>query len=194
MALTPTAERLTGPLVLMFGASRNGIERIGTSVAWMPGMAEPETKAKKSSSKLIVIVALGAALASGIGGGFFLGSSRAEPKHAEEPEEVGDASAHPRPIVDLDPFIVNLAEKEQIIYLKCKSSVELASEAKREVVEARRVKLRHEMLLYLSGLRLSDTFGVENKKKIQSEMLGICESVLGKGAVTAIYLSEFVTQ
>lgn len=120
-------------------------------------------------------------------------------------EEVGQSEAEAAPVgeggeaesslVTLSPFVVNLDDDTgEMHYLKCTVAVQLSTPAHAKAFETAVPKTRNALLFYLSSLKVGDTQGLENKKKILERLRSEVRESAGKGAVADVYLTEFVIQ
>ncbi len=98
------------------------------------------------------------------------------------------------PVVGLDPFVVNLDEPGSARYLKITVQAELANAAAVRVFEKSKQLIRDQMLRYLSGLKVADTLGPENKDTIRSALEGAVADVIGEARVHRMIFAEFVVQ
>ena len=148
-------------------------------------VAAAGTSKKKPILLLLVVAAAGGAY-------FFMRGGEADA--GTEASHTEGAVATKEATVELDPFVVNLNEPGELRYLKCRVALELRGEKAKADVAALDKRLRHTALLYLSSLRLAETFGVENKERIQEGLLERFRSILGETSIEALYLTEFVIQ
>ena len=162
---------------------------------------------KKSSMKLIII-GVAVLLAVGGGGAFawfkFLAPHKVEAKTTEaksseahgveaKPGEPGAATAKIGPILDLDPFIVNLADTEPR-FLKVTIKLELdGAPAKAEVTE-RIPQVRDALLILLSSKETQMLKPTAGKLQLRDEILQRINSLLSTGQARNAYFTEFVVQ
>jgi flagellar FliL protein len=152
--------------------------------------APPAKKGKMVWVVLLVVVAGGAAggtyLFVGRGGGGGGGGEKGEAR-------AGKPSRHAGPTLPLETFIVNLNDPGGNRYLKATIELETATPPTEET-KLYVPRLRDQILLYLSELKLADALKVETKAAIKKKVIELGNSVLGKGAVRAVYFKEFVMQ
>jgi len=162
---------------------------------------------KKSSMKLMII-GVAVLLAVGGGGAFawfkFLAPHKVEAKTTEaksseahggeaKPGEPGAATAKIGPILDLDPFIVNLADTEPR-FLKVTIKLELdGAPAKAEVTE-RIPQVRDALLILLSSKETQNLKPTAGKLQLRDEILQRINSLLSTGQARNAYFTEFVVQ
>ncbi|MCS6912297.1 MAG: flagellar basal body-associated FliL family protein [Myxococcales bacterium] len=95
-------------------------------------------------------------------------------------------------IIKIDPLIANLDEGDQIRYLKLTLQLEVTAEAQQRI-QAALPRVRHEALLYMAGLHLSDVQGLVGKQRVHRELQRRIADALG-GGLRRIYFDEFVVQ
>jgi flagellar FliL protein len=149
---------------------------------------------KKSPVMLIAIV--GAVVVVGGGAAFFLLSGGDEAT-AETSGGDGDETSSgdmPGPIVELQPFVVNLIDTERARYLKVGVSLELRDEAAKVRYDARKIQARHVVLMTLSSLAYEETHDVDDRNRLRQRLHGQLEEVVGARNVKAVFFTDFVTQ
>jgi flagellar FliL protein len=163
-------------------------------------------KAKRSPMILVAIAVAGAAVLGGVGGAFLMkGGKSAEERAADvgpaKPPEAGDhvgppASTRARDagtILELDQFIVNLADTPEIRYLKVSIMLELTVGRNAEVMD-RMPQIRDSLLILLSSKTSDAIRSVEGKMELREEIVQRVNAVLGANVVTAAYFTDFVAQ
>jgi flagellar FliL protein len=172
-----------------------------------------EAKPKKKSKLLLIIIAAVILLAGGGGGFYFWNRSvqakaaSAEAAKAEKEEkshakkETGGKFALPeddevKNVVELQPFIVNLADAEQARYLRMSVSVGLGEEGGGEEKPDNlfMTRVKNAMLSVLSVKKSSDVLTVEGKQKLREELLEAAQAASDKPKVHAIYITDFIVQ
>ncbi len=98
------------------------------------------------------------------------------------------------PVVPIDPFVVNLNEPGSARYLKVTMQAELANGAAVKMFEKSKQLIRDEMLRYLSGLKVADTLGPENKDNIREDLEAAVADVIGESRLHRMIFAEFVVQ
>ena len=171
------------------------------------GGEEPIKVPKKS--KLPLIIGAVAVVAGGAGAYMFLKPGHKEAAATEEHGEKekpkkaaashggghgGEGESEGASIVAMAPFVVNLADEDQVSYLKCTIALDLADKDLAASLEKRSPPIRNAVILYLSSLTLAETRGIQNKQKIISELTTRIGEILGKDSVLKVYLNEFVIQ
>jgi len=117
---------------------------------------------------------------------------QAEHQEKSEAEPAGPEVAGP--VVQLDPYVVNLDEPGSSRYVKVTVQVELVKHEAEESIEKSKQLIRDMFLSHLSGLKLADCLGTAAKEKLREELLKKLTSVVGGGKVRRLFFSEFVVQ
>lgn len=94
--------------------------------------------------------------------------------------------------IKMDPLVANLDEGDQLRYLKISLQIEVVPEAQQRAQQSL-PKARHDALMYMSGLHLSDTQGLLGKQRIHRELQRRIADAIG-GGMKRIYFDEFVVQ
>ncbi len=165
---------------------------------------------KKSPLKLIIIIVVALALLGGggfFGWKFFLASDEeAVEETAESGEAGGDKAGEkgeegkkgptiPGTVLDLDPFIVNLADPAGKRYLKLKLAIDAKDEKLKQEIQMRIPQIRDSILLLLTSKSYADIAPVAGKIRLRNEILKIINrSLMGVGSVHGVYFTEFVVQ
>mgnify|MGYP000380354142 CR=1 FL=1 len=168
---------------------------------------------KKSPLKLIIIIVLALVI---LGGGGFFGwqffmagdeeaaqetaesgeaGEKAEGKAGEKGEGEKKGPTIPGTVLDLQPFIVNLADPAGKRYLKLKLAIDAKDEKLKQEIEVRVPQIRDSILLLLTSKSYADIAPVAGKIRLRNEILKIINrSLTGVGSVHAVYFTEFVVQ
>lgn len=186
----------------------------------------PDATEKKSGKKFLIIGILAVLLLGGAGGGFYFwktsanaaegestkkkGSKKSESNSEEDEsgEESGkkskdDALSTSLPndedvkaIVELPPFIVNLADTEQARYLRMTVSLGVeGEEGKSEKPDQLFItRVRNTMLAVLSEKKSDEILSVEGKAKLRKELLEAAQAASEEPKVHAIYITDFIVQ
>jgi flagellar FliL protein len=144
-----------------------------------------EAPAKKGSKKLlIIIVAVVLLLVVGGGAAFFLMKKRgvdedsadaedgAPKAHAAAPaEHKKDAHKNPPTFVPLDPFVVNLADRDRERYAQIGLTLEVDDPHVADDLKAYMPAIRNAILMILSHKTSEDLLSREGKEKLAAEIL-----------------------
>ncbi len=172
---------------------------------------DESTKPKKKGKKLLLIVGLLIVLLIGGGGGFYFWSrathvqakgaetGHKEEKHAAKKED-GEKFSLPedgevKSVVELPPFIVNLADAEQARYLRLTVSVGIGDEGGEEKPDSLFLtRVKNAMLSVLTTKTSNDVLTVEGKQKLRQELLQAAQAASEEPKVEAIYITDFIVQ
>jgi len=154
--------------------------------------AVPATPAKGSKKKLIVIAAVLAVLLAGGGGAaYFMMKKRAAEAAAAAEDGVDAASdkheehsakadlKHAPAFVPLDPFTVNLADREAERYAQVGMTLELADAKAGDLLKAYMPAIRNNILLVLAGKTAGQLMEHDGKVQLASEVRAAALKPLG---------------
>lgn len=163
----------------------------------------------------MVIIIVAATLVLGIGAAFAIfkltsgghGAEEAktdasEPKaesHGEAgPKTEGKAGAvkasSPGVMFDVEPFIVNLADAQEVRYLKLTVKLEMDNQEGADALTARIPQVRDTILVLLTSKDSSSIRSTQGKFQLRDEITQRVNSLLPKPAVHTAYFTEFVVQ
>lgn len=98
-------------------------------------------------------------------------------------------------VVELPPFIVNLADNDQARYLRMTVSLGVAGEGEAEKPDQLfMTRVRNAMLAVLSEKTSEQILTVEGKAKLRKELLHAAEAASEEPEVKAIYITDFIVQ
>lgn len=155
-----------------------------------PDPTPPAPKRKKRKILLILVVCL--FLAGGGGLAFLVllddpGISGTSPESAH--------SAHSEGVImSLQPFLVNLADRETRRYLKLKVELEVGQEANVKELEKSVVRIRDAMILLLSSKNYADISTLEGKHQLKKDIVQKLAAIPGGKQVRGVFFTEFVAQ
>jgi flagellar FliL protein len=117
-----------------------------------------------------------------------------EEKKAEHGEE-GAASPGPLgKIFPLEPFVVNISDRDRDRFLKLKTEIELSSNDVAAELEQRLPQIRDLIISLLGAKSFDEVRTIEGKNFLREEMLLRINSLLVTGKAKAVYFTEFVVQ
>lgn len=155
-----------------------------------PAAAPAEGEApKKGNKKLIIIGAAVAVLLAGGGGAFFMMKKKADAeaaaaaegedgeaehapaaKQAKKPEHGKEEHKGPPTFVPLDPFIVNLADKDTERFAQVGVSLQVDDAHLAEEMKGYMPAIRNAVLLILSHKTSAELLSIEGKQKLAEEI------------------------
>jgi flagellar FliL protein len=94
----------------------------------------------------------------------------------------------------LEPFIVNIVDRERDRFLKLKTEIELADPAVSAELEQRLPQIRDLIIGLLGSKSFEDVRTIEGKNFLREEMLLRINSLLVTGKARRVYFTEFVVQ
>ena len=154
-----------------------------------------------SNKILIILIGVLLVLMVGLGGGLFMMWNKIATLDAQNTTEEGEESDEEvaverplGPILALDTFIVNLADKGGNRYLRITMDLELDKVELEEEVKKRLPQIRDAILMILPTKRFEDISSVAGKTVLRDEIQDRINGFLALGTVTNIYFKEFVVQ
>ena len=145
------------------------------------GAAAPVAPGKKGKKKLIVIVAAALVLALGLGGGTVVYLKKKAHAAAEaEAEEGGGEAAHaaakpdlhtPPTYLPLDPFIVNLADKQADRYAQIGIVLEVESTTFADQLRGYMPAVRNAILMVITKKTSRDLLDGDGKEMLAQEIM-----------------------
>ena len=112
-------------------------------------------------------------------------------KSANEGEQSGSAMG---PVYPISPFVINLAGSGGKRFLRIKMELELKDQKTLEQVHAQFPRVKDNLLTILSSKKFEDISTIEGKKALRAEIAATIDTLLSKGAVTNVYLTDFVVE
>jgi len=167
-------------------------------------MADKETSAdagaEKKSKKMLIIIAAAVILLGGGAAAFFLlkgDDSKAAATSAPEAAPVASttsATGAIGPMVEIEPFIINILDEEGTRYLKAAITLEANNELAVEEITQRMPQIRDAILLLVGNKTFSELADLQGKLQLRSELRERLNKILTGGRVQKIYFTEFVVQ
>lgn len=168
-------------------------------------MADKETSAeagveKKSKKMLIIIIAAVVVLLGGGAAAFFLLKGDDPEAAATSAPEAAPTAAAPGtagaigPMVEIEPFIINILDNEGTRYLKAAITLEANNEPVVEEITQRMPQIRDAILLLVGNKTFGELADLQGKLQLRSEIRERLNKILTGGRVQKIYFTEFVVQ
>jgi flagellar FliL protein len=150
--------------------------------------------APKSSKKKLVVMAVGALLVVGLGGGAAWYFTQGKPEGA--PHKA--AKAEPPEYVPIEAFTVNLQPENGDQYLQIAFTLQVQNQKEGELIKANMAKVRSRVLLLLSGKKASEISSVEGKHQLATEIIAaLKQPFVDKGEpqqITDVLYTAFIIQ
>jgi flagellar FliL protein len=153
--------------------------------------------AKAGSGKKIMMLGLVGVLLLGGGGGaawFFMGGEKEEEsKHAKDTHE-GEYAEELGPVVELDPFLLNLADRDEQRFLKVSIKLELDRPEEETDYPKKVPAIRDALLVLLSSKESQLLRTVNGKRRIREEIMIRVNGVMSKGKIANVFFTDFIIQ
>ncbi len=153
--------------------------------------ANETAKPKRSLKKILILAFVGLLLVGGGLGAYILLSD--DPPAAKEAQASHGPSKH-AVTMPLDPFLVNLADKESRRYLKLKVELEVDSEGSAKELEKSLPRIRDALILLLSSKTYLDLSTYDGKQQLKQEIKQRVTALPNGSKVTEVFFTEFVAQ
>ena len=168
-------------------------------------MADAEGKGEDSvkggMNKKLVLMGLLGLLVVGGGAGFFLMSGgekkvKSEDVHAEAEAEA-EQEADPGfigPVIDLEPFVLNLADRDQLRYLKVAIKLQLDRPQEETDFTVKLPAIRDALLVLLTSKESRSLRTVDGKMLVRDEIGGRVNTIMKKGKIRQVFFTDFIIQ
>ena len=170
-------------------------------------MAEEENEeggGAKSSKKFIIMIVLAVAVLAGGGGAAWFMMGSGEEEEGKDTHAKADKKGHddedeehqeePGPVVDLDSFLLNLADRDGQRYLKMTIKLELDRPEAETDFAAKVPAIRDSLLVLLSSKESHLLKTANGKRRIRDEILARANRAMKKGKVSNVFFTDFVIQ
>jgi flagellar FliL protein len=94
----------------------------------------------------------------------------------------------------LEPFLVNLADKESRRYLKLKVELEVNNEESAKELEKSMPRIRDALILLLSSKTYLDLASYQGKQQLKQEIKQKITALPGGNKISDVFFTEFVAQ
>ncbi len=152
---------------------------------------EEKTKPKRSLKKILIIAVLGLLLS--VGGLVAYVMVTDEPPVGKEAQASQIPSKH-AVNMPLEPFLVNLADKESRRYLKLKVELEVNNEETVKELEKSMPRMRDALILLLSSKTYLDLSSYQGKQQLKQEIKQKVTALPGGNKISDVFFTEFVAQ
>lgn len=168
-------------------------------------MADKETSTeagaeKKSKKMLFIIIAAAVLLLGGGAAAFFLLKGDDPNAAAPQAPDAAPTTTSPSaagaigPMVEIEPFIINILDEEGTRYLKAAITLEANNEPVVEEITQRMPQIRDAILLLVGNKTFGELADLQGKLQLRSEIRERLNKILTGGRVQKIYFTEFVVQ
>jgi len=150
------------------------------------------------NKKLLLIVLLGLLVVGGGAGFFFMSGGESEKKaNAEGAHAETDAEPDPKvagPVLDLDPFVLNLADRDQLRYLKVSIKLQLDRPQEETDFTDKLPAIRDALLVLLTSKESRSLRTIDGKMLVRDEIGGRINTIMKKGKIQQVFFTEFIIQ
>lgn len=120
-----------------------------------------------------------------------------EPEHKSKKSDGAQDDSKVKQVIELQPFIVNLADKGEARYLRLTVNVGIGGEE--EGKEAKpdplfTTRIRNAMLAVLTSKTSDEILTTEGKNTLRKELLRVARKASAEPEVQAIYITDFIVQ
>ena len=156
----------------------------------------PEAAEGGSKKKLIIIGAVTLVLLIGIGIGAFLylGGDKETKSPEQEQAEMENKGKAVGPMVNIDPFIVNILDQEENRYLKAAITIEVDNDLAAMEITERMPQIKDAILLLMGNKSFSELNDLQGKLQLRAELINRVNGILVKGKVKRVFFTDFVVQ
>lgn len=106
----------------------------------------------------------------------------------------GGSAGAPSATFKLDPFVVNIADRDRDRYLKVTAELEMSSPEVRQELDHRLPEIRDLLISLLGSKSFEEVRTIEGKNFLREEMLLRINSLLATGQAKRVFFTEFVVQ
>ncbi|MFQ5509013.1 MAG: flagellar basal body-associated protein FliL [Leptospirillia bacterium] len=154
-----------------------------------------DTPTKGRSKLKLIVLGVGLLVILGGGAGAYLMLGGGEEDAQASAEAKSEALAEAAINMELDPFLVNLADMGGKHYLKTTLTLEVSDEQVVAWVKGHLPRVRDNILMLLSSKESKELLTADGKFQLRDEVLkSVNELLRNKGRADAVYLTEFVVQ
>ncbi len=153
--------------------------------------APEESGSKKKTYLIIAVISLVVLLAAGVGTYLYLDRSESGDNPAREAGRGGGAIG---PMVNIEPFVINIRDDRDARYLKAAMTLEVDSPRTVTEVIGRMPQLRDAILLLVGNKSYDELRDLQGKLQLRTELAVRLNELLQTGQVKRIYFTDFVVQ
>jgi flagellar protein FliL len=159
--------------------------------------ATEETSIKTGSGKKIILLILLGILLLGGGGGaawWFMGGQGESSSTREVQAKTDGAKPEQGPIMELEPFLLNLADRDDLRFLKVSIKLELDRAEDKTDFHHKVPAIRDALLVLLSSKESQLLRTVNGKRRVREEIMTRVNGVMNHGQITNVYFTDFIIQ
>ena len=176
--------------------NNNGNKEIGgVSEDDISAVSQIESAKKKGGIKKLLFILIPAVLILG-GGGFaayhFLFAKSNKNKNMGK--LTLPSSSAPGPMIELKPFLSNLADKNKTSYIKVSMSIELKAGGNAGLFKQLTPKIRNSIIMILSSKTTREIDTPEGIVSLRHQIARSLNRILGDGTVIGVYFNNYLVQ
>ncbi len=159
-----------------------------------PAEAAP---AKGGGGKKMLILGLLGLLVLGGGGGaawFLMGGEEKEKEEHGQEAHADSPGVEPGPVMELDPFLLNLADQGELRFLKVSIKLELDRPEEKTDFTNKVPAIRDALLVLLSSKESQLLRTVNGKRRVREEIMTRVNGVMSKGKIANVFFTDFIIQ
>lgn len=152
---------------------------------------------KTGSGKKMILMAVVGILILGGGGGaawYFMGGTEEKPDAHEEQAKAEGGHEEPGPVMELEPFLLNLADHDELRFLKVSIKLELDRPEEKTDFHNKTPAIRDALLVLLSSKESQLLRTVNGKRRVREEIMTRVNGVMSKGKIANVYFTDFIIQ
>jgi flagellar protein FliL len=149
-----------------------------------------------SGKKMILLILAGIVLLGGGGGAawFFMGGTDQKPSAREDQAHVNGMVDETGPVMELEPFLLNLADRDELRFLKVSIKLELDRPEDKTDFHNKVPAIRDALLVLLSSKESQLLRTVNGKRRVREEIMTRVNGVMSKGKIANVYFTDFIIQ
>ena len=149
-----------------------------------------------SGKKLILLSVLGILLLGGGGGAawFLLAGDKEESGKHEKQANAESHQEETGPVMELEPFLLNLADRNELRFLKVSIKLELDRPEEKTDFQKKLPAIRDALLVLLSSKESQLLRTVNGKRRIREEIMTRVNGVMSKGKIANVFFTDFIIQ
>lgn len=159
--------------------------------------AKEEVPVKAAAGKKMILIIIAGVLLLGGGGGaawYFMGGIEEKPAEHDEHAKAETGHEEPGPVMELEPFLLNLADREELRFLKVSIKLELDRPEEKTDYQNKIPAIRDSLLVLLSSKESQLLRTVNGKRRVREEIMTRVNGVMSKGKVANVYFTDFIIQ
>ena len=162
----------------------------------MSTISQIESSKKKDGKKKLLFILVPLILILG-GGGFaayhFLLAKKTKGKSSVN-QPVTLSNMQPGPMINLKPFLTNLANLNKTAYVKVSMSIELKPGSNAGAFKQLTPQIRNRIIMILSSKTSKEISSPQGQLSLRHQIARSLNQILGNGTVTGVYFNNYLVQ